>query len=198
MVTGEDFRTQINTAKKTAVTKAVYFEPEPSAEGTYYIDNIIVKANEPSMTVTKLESWYTFNGLEEGAFASALTIDGTTSVLGTELSGESVVVSAGEIKDASKSKTIEGVSFTGKLRIKGTSKKITVPVTKGAVVSVYAASANSSSERILYIDGGEYPLTAAVKSEYTYTGDGDSIVIYAGDNIDVYGISVIQTIIEEK
>ncbi len=196
MVTGTEFRTQINTAKKTPVMKAVYFEPVQGNEGTYQIDNVAVSANEPSMSVTKLESWYTFEDMTIGTFTLPQTIAGTTEALGTELSGEEATISSGEVKEGSK--TVDGVKFTNKLRIKGTGKKFTVPVTKGAVVSVYASSASSSSTRPLYIDGVKYDLLSAVRSEYTYTGDADEIIVYAGDNIDVYGISVIQTIIEEK
>lgn len=193
-VTGTEFRTQINTEKKTPVTKAVYFEPAVASEGKYYIDNVKVTAIEPSVKVTRVESWYTFEDMSEGAFGTSCEIAGTTSALGNELSGETATISAGEVKSGSK--TIDGIKFTNKLRVKGTGKKFTVPVSKDAVVSVYASSASSSSERPLYIDGNQYNLLSPVKSEYTYTGDGDFIEIYAGDNIDVYGISVIQTIIE--
>ncbi|MDO5397209.1 MAG: hypothetical protein Q4G33_04695 [bacterium] len=195
-VTGTEFREQINTEKKTPVTNAVYIEPKAGSEGTYYIDNVIIKGNEPSVKVTKTESWYSFAGLTDGTFAAPITINGVTRADGTEESGTTMTVSAGEIKDSSKSKSIEGVSFKGKCRIKGTGKKLTVPVTKGAVVSVYAASASSSSERVLRIDGNPYPLLAAAKSDYIYEGDGSSIEIYAEDNIDVYGVSVIATAIE--
>lgn len=193
-VTGTEFRTQINTAKKTAVTKAVYFEPAVGAEGRYYIDNVKVKANEASVKVTKIESWYTFEDMTAGTFSAPYEIAGTTTASGGELSGEKATVSEGEVKTGSK--TIDGIKFTNKIRIKGTTKKFTVPVSNGAVVSVYASSASSSSTRPLYINGDKYDLLSPVKSEYTYTGDGETIEIYAGDNIDVYGISVVQTIIE--
>lgn len=194
MVTGTEFRTQINTAKKTAVTKAVYFEPVVGAEGKYYIDNVKVKAVEASVKVTKLESWYTFEDMAEGSFSAPYEIAGTTTALGSELSGETATISAGEVKSGSK--TIGGIKFTNKLRVKGTTKKFTVPVSNGAVISVYASSASSSSTRPLYINGEQYDLLSPAMCEYTYTGDGETIEIYAGDNIDVYGISVVQTIIE--
>lgn len=195
-VTGTEFREQINTEKKTPVTNAVYFEPKAGAEGTYYIDNVEINGNEPSVKVTRTESWYSFSGMEDGVFSSPVTINGVTKANGTEASGTAMTVSAGEIKDSSKTKGIDGISFTGKCRIKGTAKKLTVPVTKGAVVSVYAASASSSSTRVLRIDGNSYPILAGVRSDYTYEGDADSIEIYAEDNIDVYGVSVITTVIE--
>lgn len=199
-VTGTEFREQKNVEKKIPVTKSVYIEPKAGAEGAYYIDDVKITANEPSVKVTKAESWYTFTGLTNGVIASPLTVDGKKTVNGTELSGEVMTVSGGEIKDsdASKDKTIAGVGFRGKCRIKGIDKAITVPVTNGAVISVYAASASSSSTRPLYIDGKQYDVLAGAKFEYTYEGDSDSVVIYAGDNIDVYGISVINTIIENS
>ena len=86
----------------------------------------------------------------------------------------------------------------GKCRIKGIEKKITVPAGEGAVVSVYAASASSSAERPLFINGQQYDIKAAVKSEYICAEGESSAEIYAGDNIDVYGISVVKTTIEEQ
>lgn len=195
-VTGTEFREQNNTAKKTPVTNAVYIEPKVGSEGTYYIDDVIISGNEPSVKITKTENWYSFAGIADGAFSSPITVNGVTEANGTEASGTVMTVSAGEIKDGTKSKGIDGVNFKGKCRIKGTGKKITVPVTKGAVISVYAASASSSSTRVLRIDGNPYSLLSGVRSDYTYEGNGDSIEIYAEDNIDVYGISVINTIIE--
>ena len=172
-VTGTEFREQINTAKKTPVTKAVYFEPKAGSEGAYYIDNVEIRGNEPSVKVTKTESWYSFAGLPDGAFTEPITINGVTEAGGTVTSGESATVSAGEIKDSTKTKSVDGVSFKGKCRIKETGKKIPVPASEGAVVSVYAASASSSAERPLFINGQQYDIKAAVRSDYT-CAEGES------------------------
>jgi hypothetical protein len=194
-VTGTEFRTQNNVAKKTPVTKAVYFEPSHEGEGTYYIDDVTIKTNEPSVKITKLESWYTFDSLDTSS-TFPCTVDGTTELKGSEVSGEAITINGGTVGVNTKDKSIAGLGFRNKLRIKGTAQTITVPVAKGAEVAVYAASASSSASRPLYIDGTEYMIQAADKTSITYEGDSDSIVIYAGDNIDVYGISVTQTIIE--
>jgi len=182
------FRTQINTEKKTQVTNAVYFEPVKNVTGTYYIDNISVNANEPSVKIEKTESWYTFEDIT--AISGAFDVAGTTSALGDELSGEVMNVAAGaELKTGNKSAA--GVTFTNRIRIKNNNGKITLPVKNGSEITVYGASANSSSTRPLYINDTKYDLLTACASTYKYTGEDGTITVYGGDNIEIYGISVV-------
>lgn len=182
------FRTQNNIQKKTPVKNAVYFEPIAGANGKYYIDNVRIRGEEPSVTIEKTESWYTFKDIS--AIDGAFTVAGLTSQSGTELSGEEMSVAAGaELRTGNKS--ADGISFTNRIRIKNNNGKITVPVKKGSVVTVYGASANSSSTRPLYINGKEYNILSACSSVYTHTGENETIEIYGGDNIEIYGISVV-------
>lgn len=193
--TDSNFRTQINTEKKTQVTKAVYFEPVRNVTGTYYIDNVSVNANEPTVKIEKTESWYTFDNITE--ITGAFEVSGTTSAGGAELSGEVMSVASGaELKTGKK--TASGVTFTNRIRIKNSNGKITVPVKNGSEITVYGASANSSSTRPLYINDTKYDLLSACASTYQYTGDDGTITIYGGDNIEIYGISVMtkQTVSE--
>ena len=188
-VTGTEFRTQINS-KKNTVTKAVYFEPVSGSEGTCYIDSAAVSAAEPSVKFHKVESWYTFADYAGGA----ATIAGTTAANGSEASGESAAVGGGSLKTGTKK--VDGINFTNALRIKGTAQTVSVPVKAGSAVSVYAGSASSSATRPLYINGEQHDLLGAVKTDYTASEDG-TVQIYAGDNIDVWGISVVSTVIDE-
>ena len=183
-----EFRTQINTAKKTPVTKAVYFEPVSDASGKYYVDNVTVAVAEPSVKAEKSTSWYTFKGIS--AISGAFTVDGTTTSDGSELSGEQITVASGaELKTGSK--TVDGISFTNRIRLnKNKAGALTVPVKTGANITVYAASANSSSTRSLFINGTEYSVLAGAAFKYTYDGAPGTIEIYAADGIDVYGVSV--------
>lgn len=182
-----NFRTQINTEKKTPVKNAVYFEPVSGASGTYYIDNVSVSGSAPSVRINKTESWYTFKDIS--SISGAFTVQGTTSVSGEELSTEVMSVSAGaELKTGNK--TADGITFTNRIRIKNDSGKITIPVKNGSVVTVYGASANSTSTRPLYINDVKYDLLSACASKYTYTGEDGTITIYGGDNIEIYGIQV--------
>ncbi len=185
--TDSHFRTQINTEKKTPVTNAVYFEPVKNVTGTYYIDNISVNANEPSVKIEKTESWYTFEDIT--AITGAFDVAGTTSLGGSELSGEVMSVAAGaELKE--KDNDIAGVYFPNHIRIKGTSETITVPVKNGSLVTVYSSSTNSSSTRPLFINGTQYSILNPCASTYKYTGEDGTITVYGGDNIEIYGISV--------
>lgn len=185
---GAEFRTQINTAKKTAVTKAVYFEALSSASGKYYIDNVNIAAAEPSVKVEKVTSWYTFKNIS--SISGAFTVDGTTTSDGNEPSGEQISVAAGaELRTGGKS--ADGVNFTNRIRVNSNNRgAITVPVKKGSVVTVYGASANSSSERPLIINGETTKILGACATTYTYTGEDGTIKVTAGDNIEVYGIKV--------
>lgn len=182
-----EFRAQINTEKKNPVTQAVYFEPVAGASGKYYIDDVMVEAVSPSVRVEKETSWYTFDKIS--AISGAFTVDGLTDIGGTETSGYQMSVAAGaELKTGSKS--VEGISFTNRIRIKNNNGKITVPVKDGSVITVYGASANSSSARPLYINNVKYSIQPACASEYVHTGGDGTIEIYGGDNIEIYGVKV--------
>ncbi len=186
------FRTQNNTEKKTAVTKAVYFEPVSGITGTYYIDNISVIGTEPSVKIEKTESWYTFEDVESenDTTLQAFTVNGTTSMSGDELSGEVMNVAENAIFRTG-SKSIDGLSFTNKLRINNNKGKMTIPVKKGSEVTVYGASASSNEARSLFINGQEYSIKSACASTYTYTGEDGTIEIYGGSNIEIYGVRVV-------
>ena len=185
----DNFRPQNNVSKtKTPVKKAVYFEPVASADGKYYIDNVSVTPVKSEVSIEKTESWYTFKGVS--AISGAFTVSGMTTASGDKPSGEEISVAAGaELKTGDKS--ADGIKFTNRIRIKNNNGKITVPVKNGSVVTVYGASANSTATRPLYINGEKYDLLSACSSEYRYTGEDGTIEIYGGDNIEIYGISVI-------
>lgn len=184
----DNFRTQNNT-KKTPITKAVYFEPIASADGKYYIDNVSINAVKSKIKIEKTESWYTFRDIS--AISGAFKVQGTTTASGDTKSGEEISVAAGaELKTGSK--TADGISFTNRIRINSNGRgNITVPVKKGSVVTVYAASANSTATRSLFINNEQYNVLTADSFKYTYEGEDGNIEIRAGDNIEVYGISVI-------
>ncbi len=197
-VSGADFRTQQNTEKKTDVTKAVYFEPSSSGEGTYYIDNVSVAGNEPSLKITKTESWYSFASLLDQTPPAQLAA--TTTSNGTELSGETATVYGSEsfdVRDTTKTKTFGDVSLVGFIRIDKPEKKITVPVQNGAVITTYASSAKNSETRQIYINEQPYDVTKDTISSYVYEGEDSTIDIYAGAGINLYGISVVRTVISE-
>ncbi len=90
------------------------------------------------------------------------------------------VAAGAELKTGSKS--VEGISFTNRIRIKNNNGKITVPVKDGSVITVYGASANSSSARPLYINNVKYSIQAACASEYVHTGGDGTIEIFPGGN----------------
>lgn len=186
----DNFRPQNNVSKtKTPVKKAVYFEPIASADGKYYIDNVSVNAVKSEFNIEKTESWYTFKGVS--AISGGFTVSGMKTASGNDLSGEEISVAAGaELKTGDKS--ADGIKFTNRIRINnGGRGNITVPVKKGSVVTVYAASANSTATRQLFINNKQYDVLTASSFRYTYGGDDGSIEIRAGDNIEVYGISVV-------
>ena len=83
------------------------------------------------------------------------------------------------------------MNFTNRIRVNSNNRgAITGPVKKGSVVTVYGASANSSSERPLIINGETTKILGACATTYTYTGEDGTIKVTAGDNIEVYGIKV--------
>ena len=188
---GGEFRTQINTEKKYDVTNAVYFEPVSTASGKYYIDNVKITQTKPSVTVTREASWYTFNKVDgtNQQKLGAITIDGTTTLNGDVPSGEQMSVAGGaELRTGGKS--LGTLSFTNRLRIKGNNGKFTVPVKNGSVVTVYGASASSSSARPLYINGERTDIQAMSATTYTYTGADGTIEISGGDNIEISAVCV--------
>lgn len=143
-VDGNGFREQNNVEKKTAVTKAVYFEPVHGGNAKYYIDNVSIKENEPSVKIKKISNWYTFDGLS-GVVTNA-DVSGYDKIGGTA-TGDSMTIAKGTVSAASKK--VDGIQFASKCRIKGTEQYITVPVTDGAIIS----SASSSTARDLSING---------------------------------------------
>lgn len=186
--TGGEFRTQKSTAKTNLdVTNAVYFEPVSTASGKYYIDNVKITQTKPSVTVTREASWYTFNKVS--AISGAFMVDGTTTLNGDTTTGKQISVAAGaELKTGGKS--LGTLSFTNRIRIKGNSGKITVPVENGSVVTVYGASASSSSARPLIINGERTNIQAMSATTYTYTGADGTIEISGGDNIEISAVCV--------
>ncbi|MGM9935883.1 MAG: hypothetical protein ACI38A_00890, partial [Candidatus Ornithomonoglobus sp.] len=178
-------RAQNNVEKKVPVTNGIFFEPIANKTGAYYIDNVIVDVTDSSIQIEKEESWYTFGDLSgaDGDSLTAFELDGVNKYGSSEISGEKISVAAGAILKTG-SKSAAGLSFTNRIRIKNSSGKITLPVKSGAVITVYAASANSSSMRTLYINGEPYNVLAADAFSYTYGGEAETIEIYAGDNIE--------------
>lgn len=167
-----DFRKQINTEKKTPVTKAVYFEPVAEADGTYYIDDTMVWGTESEYKVITTDKLYTFDKAES---YEGLTLAGVTP-------------------DTSKNKKIDGISFTGAARIGKATTTMTFPVSGDCEISVYAASASSSEARAIVLnDGAEHELTFSTpeKQTYKYTGGARDIVISGKDNVDIYGVRVV-------
>lgn len=183
------FRPQNNIQKKTPVTNAVYFEPISSADGKYYIDRVLIVAVKSEIEIKKTESWYTFKDIS--AISGEFTVAGMTTAAGNNPSGEEISVAAGaELKTGNKS--ADGISFTNRIRINSNGRgNITVPVKKDSVVTVYAASANSTATRSLFINNEQYDVLNASSFEYTHKGEDGNIEIKAGDNIEIYGISVI-------
>lgn len=193
--TGAQFRTQINVEKKYGVTNAVYFEPISTASGKYYVDNVKVTQTAGSYTVEREANWYTFNKIT--AINGEFTVDGTTELNGDVTTGNQIRVAKGaELKTGGKS--YGSLSFTNRIRIKGINGKITLPVTKGSIVTVYAASANSSSARPLIINGETTDILALGPTTYTYTGEDGTIEISGGDNIEVSAICVEKVTVTPK
>ena len=209
-VTGTEFREQKNTAKKTSITKAVYFEPKAASEGKYYVDNVTVTGNEPSVKVTKVTTWYTFKqfaGMTQADATAAMpiAINGTSEPEGETVNGEAAKLlsyasySGGVVNTKYETKTtnIEDGAFTGYLRLGKSNDQIEVPVKKGSVITVYAASASSSETRNLMVNGTEMPFSAKAAASYTYDGEDGTVLIYPAKGINLYGIKVSLTTVEQ-
>ncbi len=187
--TGGEFRTQINTEKKYDVTNAVYFEPVSTASGKYYIDNVKVTQHRGAYIVSKDTAWYTFGGVE--SISGAFTVEGKTEIDGGESTGTQMNVASNAGSLATKGYDVAGVHFAKRIRLnKNKAGALTVPVKNGSSVYLYCSSANSSSERSMFINGTEYKVKDGVALKYDYKGTDGTIEIYAADGIDVYGVCV--------
>ena len=164
-----NFRTQINTAKKTPVTKAVYFEPVSAASGTYYIDNVSVTPTQGDYKIVTTEKFYKFDSADS---YEGMTLGGVTA-------------------DTSKSKNISGIQFTGAVRLGKTTTTATFPVEGECDITIYAASASSSESRTIVVNGTDMTFGSAAEQTYHYSGGAGNIVISGKANVDVYGIKVI-------
>lgn len=172
-----EFRTQINTEKKTPVTKAVYFEPVYGANGTYYIGGVSVVPRQDEYKIVEEETFYKFDRTESYA---GMTITGGIP--------------------AAKNKKIGGIQFTHEVRLKnGTSPSLTFPVPGDCEITLYASSANSSERGIVINDGTEHEFTldgsgwkesAGNPAVYSYKGEAKDIRIYGRDGVSVYGVKV--------
>lgn len=176
------FRTQINTEKKTPVTKAVYFEPVSGLTGEYYIDDVSVIGEQSSVIINKTEKWYKFDNAEA---YEGMTLTGVTPDILT------------------KSKTVDGESFMSKVRPDKLSKSLKFNVPAGSEVKIYAVSANKSEQRALVIDGNDvlFNSSGAVETGGAYAFDvseAHDVVISAKAGVDIYGIKVTTTSIEIK
>lgn len=180
------FRTQINTEKKTPVTKAVYFEPIYGAEGKYYIDDVSVTPRQDDYKIVSEKKMYTFENSEGYA---GMTVSGA-------------VPSALE-----KAKKVAGIDFMGKVRLSKPSTAVEFPVSGECEIRIYAVSANKEEVRSLVLNDGENHIisfnstgwtdvdgSAAV---YKYNGDAGNIKISANSGVDVYGIEVFSKRLEE-
>lgn len=180
------FRTQINTEKKTPVTKAVYFEPIYGAEGKYYIDDVSVTPRQDDYKIVSEKKMYTFENSEGYA---GMTVSGATP-------------SALE-----KAKKVAGIDFMGKVRLSKPSTAVEFPVSGECEIRIYAVSANKEEVRSLVLNDGENHIiffnstgwadvdgSAAV---YKYNGDAGNIKISANSGVDVYGIEVFSKRLEE-
>lgn len=191
-----DFRSCTNT-KRTNITDAVFIEPFANTTATYYIDNVSVTNADPGVKVERETNWYTFKDVE--ALSGAFTVEGTTLPDGGEPTGTQMSVDSGAGSLATKGYDVAKVHFAKRIRLnKNKAGALTVPVKSGSTVYVYCASANSSSERSMYINNVEYKVQAGTALEYNYTGDDGTIEIYAGDGIDVYGVCVEKVTITPK
>ena len=164
-----NFRTQINTAKKTPVTRAVYFEPVSAASGTYYIDNVSVTPTQGDYKIVTTEKFYKFDSADS---YEGMTLGGVTA-------------------DTSKSKNISGIQFTGAVRLGKTTTTATFPVEGECDITIYAASASSSESRTIVVNGTDMTFGSAAEKTYHYSGGAGNIVISGKANVDVYGIKVI-------
>ncbi len=173
------FRTQINTEKKTPVTKAVYFEPLSRAEGKYYIDDISVIPRQDEYKIVSEKKMYTFQNAEgyEG-----MTISGVSA------------------ETLTKAKKVAGISFMGKVRLSKPTTSVEFPVSGECEIRVYAVSANKEEVRSLVLNDGnnhilQFNSTGWLDVEgsaavHKYNGGAGNIKISANAGVDVYGIEV--------
>ena len=173
------FRTQINTEKKTPVTKAVYFEPLSRAEGKYYIDDISVIPRQDEYKIVSEKKMYTFENVE---------------------GYEGMTISGASAETLTKAKKVAGINFMGKVRLSKPATSVEFPVSGECEIRVYAVSANKEEVRSLVLnDGNDHILpfnsigwaevegSAAV---HKYNGSAGTIKISANAGVDVYGIEV--------
>ncbi|MGN0149566.1 MAG: polysaccharide lyase family 1 protein [Clostridia bacterium] len=186
-----NFRTQINTEKKTPVKKAVYFEPVSGVSGTYYIDNVSVVGSEPSVIVEKTERFLNFEDQTVGTNTTEYTSGGFTVL--------------SEMPITESKKTIDGVSFTKRIQMdKGSasSKAISFDVSGPAKIQIYAAQGGTSGTRNAILDNGSQQLKTVIgdMNVFTtdYSGDAGTIRLYSDSKIYIYGIKVIETKITSK
>lgn len=180
-----NFRTQENTAKEgTLVTKAVYFEPVKNVTGTYYIDNISVVGNEPSVKINKTEKKLNFEDLTVGTSTEEY------------VSAEGFKVLSGMAVSESK-KTIGDTSFTKRIQMdKGSasSKSISFDVEGPAEITLYASQGGTSGERHAIITNGSEQLKTVIGEINTfmvnYTGEAGTLTLYSDAKIYIYGIQV--------
>ncbi len=179
-------RDQNNIVKKTSVTNAVYFEPVYGAEGTYYIDNVSVIGTKSS--VQKVITGEYFWKFSDGAFA-----DVSTTVSGTSYDGLTVM---GALTIDGSNKTIDGASFTKRLKLGGsgstTSKCVKFDIPEGTTtITVYGAPAGTSGTRSVIInDGTEHStvLSSETSATLEYSGAARTIYVYGDSAINLYGV----------
>lgn len=187
------FRTQINTAKKTPVTKAVYFEPLSTAKGSYYIDNVMVTAVKGRYEINKTENFLNFENEEIGNLAAKTFDNGFEAKATLEIN--------------SASKTVGDESFTKRARFNGgniNKNAVVIPTGlngSGTCEIQFYATPGGSGERNLVLCEGSNVVTKLLidtkekRYDYTYTGGADKLTVYADSTIQVYGIKVINTTI---
>lgn len=167
-----NFRTQNNVEKKIPVTRAVYFEPIASADGKYYIDNVSVIPQQDEYKIVTSEKMYKFDSEENYAGA---TLNGGAA-------------------PESRSATINGNQFSASVRLNNASKNITFPVDGNCEITVYAASASGSEERMINLNDGadnQMKFLKAAEQTYSYKGEARNIVISSSSGVHVYGIKVV-------
>lgn len=162
--------------------------PDPDPEDTTHVD-----PPTPTGDLTWNFSTSDFNTL--GTITSTTTINGLTIMAN---SSSTVIV------DGS-SKTIEGVSFTHRLKTGGTGNKdyrsLNFAVTGACTIEVYLVS-SSSEDRVLNIYSGSYggtpiatmdaPQSTPVKQTFNYTGGATTIHMGSNKNgINFYAINLI-------
>ena len=99
-------------------------------------------------------------------------------------------------------KTIDGISFTSRLKLGGTgsseARHLQFIVTGPCSITAYLVSSSSSSDRVLNVASGTFdnvvgemsaPGAAPVKQTYDYTGGAASIYLYSpSSGVNLYGV----------